>query len=73
MTKEVKTLLKDHNTALSAASRALYSAIYRAALKTGIRETKEADKRKIKDRHTNTVRHTAPYQLQDQQMHNCRR
>lgn len=52
MTKEVKTLLKDHNTAFRSGDRALYSTA-RANLKKGIREAKAAYKRKIEDHFTN--------------------
>ncbi|KAJ8386074.1 hypothetical protein AAFF_G00177630 [Aldrovandia affinis] len=52
MSKEVRTLLKDHNTAFRSGDRALYSAA-RANLKRGIRDAKAAYKRKIGDHFTN--------------------
>ncbi|KAJ8358421.1 hypothetical protein AAFF_G00440060, partial [Aldrovandia affinis] len=52
MSKEVRILLKDRNTAFRSGDRALYSAA-RANLKRGIRDAKAAYKRKIGDHFTN--------------------
>ncbi|KAJ8358140.1 hypothetical protein AAFF_G00030120 [Aldrovandia affinis] len=52
MSKEVRTLLKDRNTAFRSGDRALYSAA-RANLKRGIRDAKAAYKRKTEDHFTN--------------------
>ncbi|KAI4905114.1 hypothetical protein NFI96_020918 [Prochilodus magdalenae] len=72
MTKEVKILFHERNTAFRSGDRALYS-ITRINLKRGIKEAKTTYKRKLVDHFSNNdpwqVWHSAPHQPQEKQ--NC--
>lgn len=64
LTREVCTLLRDHNTTFRAANRALYS-IARAKMKRGIREANRVYKKKIEDYlFGNDPRHTDYHEFQ---------